>query len=85
MFCNHQPAVLSHCYWNRQVCSDYLRPHNTRSLDYYSGGLIITSFPLPGVTPRHVQPQLRIPSLAQTGAVKCAEWTADGCFIHYFA
>lgn len=45
---------------------------------HHSGGLIIASFPLPGVTPKHIQPQFRIPSLAQTGAVKCAEWTADG-------
>ncbi|KAG8722388.1 hypothetical protein FRC08_002869 [Ceratobasidium sp. 394] len=43
-----------------------------------SGGLIITSFPLPGVTPKHVQPQLRVPSLAQTGPVTRAEWTSDG-------
>ncbi|KAG8748047.1 hypothetical protein FRC10_009799 [Ceratobasidium sp. 414] len=43
-----------------------------------SGGLVITSFPLPGITPKHVQPQLRVPSLAQTGAVTRAEWTSDG-------
>ncbi|QRW00297.1 hypothetical protein RhiJN_28315 [Ceratobasidium sp. AG-Ba] len=43
-----------------------------------SGGLIISSFPLPGVTPKHAPSQLRVPSLAHTGAVTCAEWTSDG-------
>ncbi|CAE6525588.1 unnamed protein product [Rhizoctonia solani] len=43
-----------------------------------SGGLIVVPFPIPGVPPKHTQPQLRIPSLVSTGALTCAEWTSDG-------
>ncbi|KDN49477.1 LOW QUALITY PROTEIN: hypothetical protein RSAG8_02179, partial [Rhizoctonia solani AG-8 WAC10335] len=63
---------------DRATCATINPQFSVVAIGTASGGLIIVPFPIPGVSPKHAQTQLRIPSLVSTGALTCAEWTSDG-------
>ncbi|QRW27258.1 hypothetical protein RhiXN_01853 [Rhizoctonia solani] len=63
---------------DRATCAAINPQFSVVAIGTTSGGLIIVPFPIPGVLPKHAQPQLKIPSLAITGALTCVEWTSDG-------
>ncbi|KAG8764188.1 hypothetical protein FRC11_000042 [Ceratobasidium sp. 423] len=63
---------------DRATCATINPQFSVIAIGTASGGLIVVPFPLPGVPPKHVQSQLRVPSLVSTGALACAEWTSDG-------
>ncbi|CEL52309.1 Protein RIC1 homolog OS=Drosophila melanogaster GN=CG9063 PE=1 SV=1 [Rhizoctonia solani AG-1 IB] len=74
----HDTEALSLPESDQATCAAINPQFSVIAIGTASGGLIIVPFPIPGVLPKHTQAQLRIPSLASTGALTCAEWTSDG-------